>query len=107
MFPCAVVLLAEDRKLHSNLKVMGITTDTIHHAEHNRHFPVKILPARYLGMVYQKLGVCDKISLSGRPQRKLGVIATSQLYSYPYHSRQMVAAFTPSVSLVYVGVVCV
>lgn len=93
------MLLAEDTKLHRHLKSLGINTDTIHHAEHNRHCPVRILPARYLGRVYQKLGICEKISLTGRPRRKLGVIATSQLYSYSYHSRQMVA-FTPSVSVV-------
>ena len=94
-----VVLLAEDRKLHTHLKKLGITTDTIHHCEHNRRYPVRILPARYLGNVYQKLGICEKIGLSGRPRRKLGVIATSQLYSYSYHSRQMMVAFTPSVSV--------
>jgi phosphorylase kinase alpha/beta subunit len=93
-----VVLLAEDRKLHSHLKAMNIKTDTIHHAEHNHHCPVRVLPARYLGRVYKKLGICEKVSLTGRPHRKLGVIATSQLYSYYYHSRQMMVAFTPSVS---------
>ena len=98
LFTDAVVLLAEDRKLHSHLKAMNIKTDTLHHAEHNRHCPVRVLPARYLGRVYKKLGICEKVSLTGRPHRKLGVIATSQLYSYSYHSRQMMVAFTPSVS---------
>ena len=93
-----VVLLAEDRTLHNHLKAHGVKTDTIHHCEHNRRLPVRVLPARYLGNVYQKLGICEKIRLSGRPRRKLGVIATSQLYSYSYHSRQMMVAFTPSVS---------
>lgn len=90
------MLLSEDNKLRRSLRHVGIPTETIHHVEHEHRNPVKILPAKYLIKVYERLGVSKKMKLSGRPPHMLGVIATSQLYTYSYHTHHMVA-FTPQV----------
>ncbi len=91
----AVVLLAEGRKVRTKLSDNGIPSETIRHLEHG-HNPVKILPARCLTKIYEHLGVNKKMGLTGRPPHTLGVIETSQLYSYALHS-QHVFAFTPQV----------
>ena len=91
--PVTVVLLSEDNKMRHSLRTAGIHTETIRHIENDHKHPVKILPAKYLIKVYEKLGVSKKMQLSGRPPHMLGVIATSQLYT---HSIQTVV-FTPQV----------
>ena len=96
---CTVVVLAEDYKLCSRLKKIGILAETIQQVEHTRSHPVKILPFRHLMKIYEHLGVSKKMGLTGRPPHMLGVIATSQLYSYALHSQHMFA-FTPQVSSV-------
>lgn len=83
--------MAEDRNLRNQLNKMGIPSETIHRVEHSHTMPVKILPARLLMKIYKHLGVSKKMGLTGRPLHMLGVIATSQLYSYSQH----VFGFTP------------
>lgn len=90
------MLLAESRKIRMKLSDSGIPSETIRHLEHSHTNPVKILPARCLTKIYEHLGVSKKMGLTGRPPHMLGVIATSQLYSYVLHS-QHVFAFTPQV----------
>lgn len=90
------MLLAEDHKLRNQLNLMGIPSETIRHVEHSHSHPVKILPARGLMKIYEHLGVNEKMGLSGRPPHMLGVIATSQLYSYALQSQHLFA-FTPQV----------
>ncbi len=86
-------MLSEDSKMRHKLRQVGISTETIRHLEREHKHPVKILPAKYLIKVYERLGVSQKMGLSGRPPHMLGVIATSQLYT---HSNQTVV-FTPQV----------
>ncbi len=91
-----VVVLAENHRLRTRLRSIGIKAETIHQVEHSHEQPVKILPFRNLMKIYERLGVSKKMGLTGRPQHMLGVIATSQLYSYALHSQHMFA-FTPQV----------
>lgn len=91
-----MVVLAEDHNLRNKLNAVGVPSETIRHIEHSHTHPVKILPARYLIKIYEHLGVNKKMGLSGRPPHILGVIATSQLYSYALHAQHLFA-FTPQV----------
>jgi phosphorylase kinase alpha/beta subunit len=86
-----IVLLSEDKKMSVGLKKRGITAETVHRAEQDPTFPIKILPAHYLPRLYQELGVSSKMGLSGRPMQSVGVIGTSQLYRI----HTAVVAFTP------------
>ena len=54
--PPTVVLLSEDKKMSVGLKKRGITAETVHRAEQDPTFPIKILPAHYLPRLYQELG---------------------------------------------------
>lgn len=55
--------------------------------------PIEIQPARVLSHLYNYLGYCEKLGLSGRRSRDVGILATSKLYSL--HDRLF--AFTPQV----------
>uniref|UniRef100_A0A1X7VMW5 Phosphorylase b kinase regulatory subunit n=1 Tax=Amphimedon queenslandica TaxID=400682 RepID=A0A1X7VMW5_AMPQE len=78
-----VVLLAEDRELHSQLKNNGISTQTLNSFGQARAHGemVTVLPAKLLGEAYQYLGRNSKMGLTGRYKKIIGVLSTSMLYS--------------------------
>ena len=55
--------------------------------------PIEIQKSRVLSHLYNYLGYCEKLGLSGRRSRDVGILATSKLYSL--HDR--IFAFTPQV----------
>lgn len=70
-----VALIAENRSLQATLATYGIGTQTPKQVE-----PIQIWPPSELIKVYKKLGVNQKLSLSGRPTRPFGSLATSKIY---------------------------
>ncbi|XP_046843566.1 phosphorylase b kinase regulatory subunit beta-like isoform X2 [Xenia sp. Carnegie-2017] len=70
-----VALIAENRSLQATLATYGIDTQTPKQVE-----PLQIWPPSELVKVYKKLGVNNKLSLSGRPTRPFGSLATSKIY---------------------------
>ena len=89
----AVALVCENRHLQNQLSDRGIDVETISEAQISCHSPLSILSAKSLGAAYQRLGVNNKMGLSGRQQQKMGVLSTSQLYVYEGNYY----AFTPQV----------
>lgn len=92
---CAVALVCEDRLLQRQLAERGIEVETVSEAQISCQHPLSILSAKSLGAAYQRLGINKKMGLGGRPQQKMGVLSTSQLYMYEGNFY----AFTPQVSM--------
>ena len=76
-----MALLCENPSLKKDMKVEGIEVETIHEACLTASAPMSILPAKALSSAYQHLGVSKKMSLTGRPQHKMGILGTSQMYN--------------------------
>lgn len=53
--------------------------------------PIEIQPARLLSHLYTYLGQNEKLNLSGRVSKEVGILATSKLYSL----QGRIFAFTP------------
>lgn len=70
-----VALIAENRSLQTMLATYGIDTQTPKQVE-----PIQIWPPSELIKVYKKLGVNQKLCLTGRPTRPFGSLATSKIY---------------------------
>lgn len=71
-----VCCIAESVRLQQLLINYGIQTQTPHQIE-----PIQIWPPSELVKAYQLLGKNSKLGLSGRPNRPVGVLGTSKLYS--------------------------
>jgi len=106
-----VVILAEDDAIKDKLKNFDIHVQTIAEAA-----PIEVQPARVLSHLYAYLGIhflairfvsiwiCiigisltgrnNKLELSGRKSRDVGILCTSKLYSL----QDKIFAFTPQVS---------
>lgn len=70
-----VVLLAEDAALQSALAVHGVATETPQELQ-----PVEVHYPDDIAAVYQQVGQNAKLSLSGRPLRRMKSLNTSRLY---------------------------
>uniref|UniRef100_A0A2K5PB57 Phosphorylase b kinase regulatory subunit n=2 Tax=Cebus imitator TaxID=2715852 RepID=A0A2K5PB57_CEBIM len=81
-----VSILAETEEIKSILKDKGIDVETIAEV-----YPIRVQPARILSHIYSSLGCNNKMKLSGRPYRHMGVLGTSKLYDI----RKTIFTFTP------------
>jgi phosphorylase kinase alpha/beta subunit len=70
-----VVLLAEDESLQQELATYGIATQTPTELE-----PIQVRQASDLSAIYTQIGRNDKLSLSGRPVRRLRSLTTSRIF---------------------------
>ena len=84
-----MVILAEDDKVKERMSQQDIHVQTIEEAS-----PIEVQPARLLSHLYTYLGQNDKLGLSGRVSKEVGILATSKLYSL----QGRIFAFTPQVS---------
>ncbi|KAI7898371.1 glycosyl hydrolases family 15-domain-containing protein [Cokeromyces recurvatus] len=82
-----VVLLAENEELQKTLARYGLEIQSIDQISSS----FTVLPPQALVEVYSALGQNTKLSLSGRPNRPMGTLATSRLYRIEGH----IYAFTP------------
>lgn len=81
-----VVVLAEDISIQSKLSALDIHVQTISEVS-----PIEVQPARVLSKLYAHLGRNQKLGLSGRQSRDVGILSTSKLYSL----QDRIFAFTP------------
>ncbi|XP_068210465.1 probable phosphorylase b kinase regulatory subunit alpha [Palaemon carinicauda] len=81
-----VVVLAEDSTIQSKLQALDIHVQTISEVS-----PIEVQPARVLSKLYAHLGRNQKLGLSGRQSRDVGILSTSKLYSL----QDRIFAFTP------------
>ncbi|PZO44665.1 MAG: glycosyl hydrolase family 15 [Shackletoniella antarctica] len=70
-----VALLAEDKALQTELATYGLPTQTLEEIA-----PVEVFPAAELSSIYAEIGKNDKLSLSGRPVRRLRSLTTSRIF---------------------------
>ncbi|XP_056605430.1 phosphorylase b kinase regulatory subunit alpha, skeletal muscle isoform isoform X3 [Triplophysa dalaica] len=81
-----VSILAENEDIKALLLKNGIDVETaadIH--------PIKVQPSRVLSHIYARLGRNERLGLTGRPYRRIGVLGTSKLYII----RNTIFTFTP------------
>lgn len=81
-----VVVLAEDSSIQAKLQALDIPVQTIAEVA-----PIEVQPARVLSKLYAHLGRNQKLGLSGRQSRDVGILSTSKLYSL----QDRIFAFTP------------
>ncbi|XP_003803402.1 phosphorylase b kinase regulatory subunit alpha, skeletal muscle isoform isoform X3 [Otolemur garnettii] len=81
-----VSILAETEEIKAILKDKGINVETVAEV-----YPIRVQPARILSHIYSCLGCNNKMKLSGRPYRHMGVLGTSKLYDI----RKTIFTFTP------------
>uniref|UniRef100_A0A2I3RB07 Phosphorylase b kinase regulatory subunit n=1 Tax=Pan troglodytes TaxID=9598 RepID=A0A2I3RB07_PANTR len=81
-----VSILAETEEIKTILKDKGIYVETIAEV-----YPIRVQPARILSHIYSSLGCNNRMKLSGRPYRHMGVLGTSKLYDI----RKTIFTFTP------------
>lgn len=81
-----VVILAENNEMREKLQQYDIHVQTIADAA-----PIEVQPARVLSYLYTFLGRNEKLGLSGRKSRHVGILSTSKLYSL----QDKIFAFTP------------
>eukprot|EP00127_Corallochytrium_limacisporum_P004497 Clim_evm24s165 gene=Clim_evmTU24s165 len=70
-----ISIMAENATVQGKLRAHGILSQT-----REELAPIKILAWKDLESAYRKLGVCDKLSLSGRPASSVGPLSTSKVY---------------------------
>jgi phosphorylase kinase alpha/beta subunit len=70
-----IALLAEDEKLQAKLEVHGIPTQTPKQVA-----PIQVRKAEELSRIYTQIGRNDKLSLTGRPVRRLRSLTTSRFF---------------------------
>ncbi|XP_050728859.1 probable phosphorylase b kinase regulatory subunit alpha isoform X4 [Eriocheir sinensis] len=81
-----VVVLAEDASIQAKLSALDIQVQTISEVS-----SIEVQPARVLSKLYAHLGRNQKLGLSGRQSRDVGILSTSKLYSL----QDRIFAFTP------------
>ncbi|XP_031801035.1 phosphorylase b kinase regulatory subunit alpha, skeletal muscle isoform isoform X1 [Sarcophilus harrisii] len=81
-----VSFVAETEDIKTILRNNGIDVETIAEV-----YPIRVQPARILSHIYASLGRNNRMKLSGRPYRHMGVLGTSKLYDI----RKTIFAFTP------------
>ncbi|XP_075211551.1 putative phosphorylase b kinase regulatory subunit alpha isoform X2 [Lycorma delicatula] len=84
-----VVILAEDNDIKEKLLQHDINVQTIAEVA-----PIEVQPARVLSHLYTYLGRNQKLGLSGRKSRDVGILSTSKLYSL----NDRIFAFTPQLA---------
>ncbi|XP_042196710.1 phosphorylase b kinase regulatory subunit alpha, skeletal muscle isoform isoform X15 [Callorhinchus milii] len=81
-----VAILAETKEIYDMLTKKGIHVQSIPDIH-----PIRVQPARILSHIYARLGRNNRLRLSGRPYRHMGIIGTSKLYII----RDEIFVFTP------------
>lgn len=82
-----IALLAEDKALQSELATYGIAAETSEQIA-----PIQVRQADELSAIYYQIGRNDKLSLTGRPIRRLRSLTTSRIFRI----RGEAIAFLPS-----------
>ncbi|XP_036379065.1 phosphorylase b kinase regulatory subunit alpha, skeletal muscle isoform-like [Megalops cyprinoides] len=81
-----VSILAENEEIKQILQKQGIDVETIEEVH-----PIRVQPARVLSHIYARLGRNQRLGLTGRPYRHIGVLGTSKFYFI----RDTIFSFTP------------
>ncbi|KAF7706342.1 phosphorylase b kinase regulatory subunit alpha, skeletal muscle isoform isoform X1 [Silurus meridionalis] len=81
-----VCILAENNEIKALLLKNGIEVDAVTDIH-----PIRVQPSRVLSHIYARLGRNQRLGLTGRPCRRIGVLGTSKLYII----RNTIFAFTP------------
>ncbi|XP_053485133.1 phosphorylase b kinase regulatory subunit alpha, skeletal muscle isoform isoform X1 [Ictalurus furcatus] len=81
-----VCILAENDEIKALLLKNGIAVDTVADIH-----PIRVQPSRVLSHIYARLGRNQRLGLTGRPCRRIGVLGTSKLYII----RKTIFTFTP------------
>ncbi|XP_060786602.1 phosphorylase b kinase regulatory subunit alpha, skeletal muscle isoform isoform X2 [Neoarius graeffei] len=81
-----VCILAENDEIKALLLKNGIAVDTVA----DMH-SIRVQPSRVLSHIYARLGHNQRLGLTGRPCRRIGVLGTSKLYII----RNTIFTFTP------------
>ncbi|CAH1400622.1 unnamed protein product [Nezara viridula] len=84
-----VVILAENKDIREKLKKHDIEVQTVDEVS-----PIEVQPARVLSHLYTYLGRNEKLGLSGRKSRDVGILSTSKLYSL----QDKIFSFTPQLT---------
>nr|XP_055035878.1 phosphorylase b kinase regulatory subunit alpha, skeletal muscle isoform isoform X1 [Misgurnus anguillicaudatus]XP_055035879.1 phosphorylase b kinase regulatory subunit alpha, skeletal muscle isoform isoform X1 [Misgurnus anguillicaudatus] len=78
--------LAENEEIKQLLQSHGIDSETLEDVH-----PIRVQPSRVLSHIYARLGRNQRLGLTGRPYRRIGVLGTSKFYSI----RNTIFIFTP------------
>uniref|UniRef100_W5KVM5 Phosphorylase b kinase regulatory subunit n=1 Tax=Astyanax mexicanus TaxID=7994 RepID=W5KVM5_ASTMX len=70
-----VSILAENDEIKALLLKNGIEVETVADIH-----PIRVQPSRVLSHIYARLGRNERLGLTGRPYRRIGVLGTSKLY---------------------------
>ncbi|CAM4669856.1 hypothetical protein PO909_008269 [Leuciscus waleckii] len=70
-----VSILAESDEIKQLLQSHGIDSETLEDVH-----PIRVQPSRVLSHIYARLGRNHRLGLTGRPYRRIGVLATSKFY---------------------------
>uniref|UniRef100_A0AAY5E9Y3 Phosphorylase b kinase regulatory subunit n=1 Tax=Electrophorus electricus TaxID=8005 RepID=A0AAY5E9Y3_ELEEL len=81
-----VSILAETDEIKELLLKNGIEVETVADIH-----PIRVQPSRVLSHIYARLGRNERLGLTGRPYRRIGVLGTSKLYVI----RNTIFSFTP------------
>ncbi|KAL4631702.1 phosphorylase b kinase regulatory subunit alpha, skeletal muscle isoform-like isoform X4 [Arapaima gigas] len=81
-----VCILAETEEIKELLQKHGIHVETV-----SDIYPIRVQPSRVLSHIYARLGRNQRLGLTGRPYRRIGVLGTSKLYLI----RNNIFSFTP------------
>lgn len=79
-------ILAENEEIKQLLQSHGIDSETLEDVH-----PIRVQPSRVLSHIYARLGRNQRLGLTGRPYRRIGVLGTSKFYSI----RNTIFIFTP------------
>ncbi|XP_076835748.1 phosphorylase b kinase regulatory subunit alpha, skeletal muscle isoform [Brachyhypopomus gauderio] len=81
-----VSILAETEEIKQQLQNHGIDSETLEDIH-----PIRLQPSRVLSHIYARLGQNQRLGLTGRPYRRIGVLGTSKFYII----RNTIFSFTP------------
>ncbi|KAK3555692.1 hypothetical protein QTP86_029081, partial [Hemibagrus guttatus] len=81
-----VSILAETEEIQRLLQSQGIDSETLEDVH-----PIRVQPSRVLSHIYARLGRNQRLGLTGRPYRSIGVLGTSKFYII----RNTIFSFTP------------
>ncbi|XP_061103504.1 phosphorylase b kinase regulatory subunit alpha, skeletal muscle isoform-like [Conger conger] len=81
-----VSILAETEEIKQLLEKQGIKAETMEDVH-----PIRVQPSRVLSHIYARLGKNQRLGLTGRPYRRIGVLGTSKFYKI----RNTIFSFTP------------
>ncbi|XP_051537130.1 phosphorylase b kinase regulatory subunit alpha, skeletal muscle isoform isoform X1 [Myxocyprinus asiaticus] len=81
-----VSILAENEEIKQLLQGHGIDSETLEDIH-----PIRVQPSRVLSHIYARLGRNQRLGLTGRPYRRIGVLGTSKFYII----RNTIFTFTP------------